>query len=191
MKPSMLPGWRRGLVLLGMWSLAQACHACSVPPAKQLIGVDAQIAQATDISVATVVKTMPLENGIVEYGFVVRKRLLGPAEQAFTLLGMPARASEQPVRSHDHSDDTFWKYGGGRLMNRGDCRIHPRFEHGESYLVFRKQETTRRSFERIATVGGEPLATDQWLMYVEAKLNRRDIPQAWRVRAERGAAWGP
>lgn len=191
MKRCMLPDWRGCLVLLGLWSLAQAGHACTVPPAEQMIGVDAQIQQAKDISVATVLKATALENGIVQYDFVVRKRLLAPQEQAFTLLGMPARASEQPSRSSDHSDDTFWAYGGGRLMNRADCRIYPRFELGENYLVFRKQATTRRSFEHIASGSGELLVTDEWLMYVEATLNGQTIPDAWRTRAEGGSSWRP
>lgn len=191
MKRFTRPGWRGCLALLGMWSLAQASHACYSPPPEQVIGVDEQIAQAKDVSVATVVKASALGNGIVQYDFIVRKRLLGPEEQAFTLLGMPARASERPSLSPDHSDDGFWKNGGGRLMNIGDCRIYPRFELGESYLVFHKQTTTRRTLEHIATVGGELLASDQWLMYVEAKLNRQDIPEAWRTRAQRGNSWGP
>ncbi|MGH8854235.1 MAG: hypothetical protein ACREWI_08150 [Telluria sp.] len=180
--------WCVGLTLAVLALGPQSGHACSRPPSEQLIGVDEQIAQATDVSVATVVRASLLDGGRVQYDFVVLKRLHGPDQPEFSLVGMTRSSGEMPVGSNDHGDSTFWKYGGGRLMNSPDCRIHPRFMVGESYLIF-NQQPTWRSYERIAIVNGKPLANDQWLQYVEAKLNGKDVPPEWQERARQRYPW--
>lgn len=122
---------------------------------------------------------------MVQYDFVVIKRLRGPARDRFSIVSPAATADENPRHSDDHSDGAFWSRGGGRLANYMDCRIHPRFTVGESYLAFYGQPITRRSFERIAVVGGRP-AEDKWLSHVEQRLGG-----PWRVDRQDEAPVAP
>lgn len=156
-------------VAAALWS--GSGHACYTPPSHQLMGVNEQIAQATDVSLATVAGAALLENGKVRYDFVVRKRLIGPYRAHFS---MAVRANPPPESrglSEDHSDQAFWERGGGRLTNDSDCQIHPVFTVGDTYLVFYGPPLTRRSFEHIHMVGNQPFKDDKWMNYVERRLS--------------------
>lgn len=173
----------RGLALLYATLLVQDAWACRVPPANQLMGVDEQIAMASDVSLAQVVAATPLEGNVVEYRFVVLQRLAGPERRTFTLRGRaagtpaflaggPADAGERASFDH-HTAPAFWQRGGGRTTNGADCTIRPAFTLGDSYLVFLDSPWTWRSFERIEAVDGAVDEGDRWLAYVKAGLARR------------------
>ncbi|BDT56762.1 hypothetical protein MasN3_02560 [Massilia varians] len=152
-----------------------ASYACRTPPSQQLVTPEQQIAMATDVSVARVVKATPSPlpaNGrrsSVEYEFEVLERIAGAADPRFTLVGATGQTRTGPDSS-DHSDEEFWERGGGRLHNDSDCMLRPDFTLGETYLVFRGSPPTWRSFKHIASVGGKPHPDDRWLAYVKAKL---------------------
>jgi hypothetical protein len=156
-------------------SFSYACHA---PPREQIVTPDEQIALATDVAVAKVVRetvSSTLAFGVrppVEYEFEVQQHILGSTEQRFVIIGAKGKTRPESPSS-DHGDAAFWQDGGGRLYNDADCVLRPNFVVGESYLVFRGSPATWRSFEHIETVRGRPNPNDKWLSYVEAKLGGR------------------
>lgn len=154
---------------------ATSSWACRAPPVDLLIGVDAQIATAVDVSVAQVVDAVPQAFGGVEYRFVVRERLAGQDRAEFTLLGGRATTDGKDTAASRHADPAFWAHGGGRVWNGPDCKMHPHFNVGDLYLVFQGAPATWRSFERIQTVNGGIDRGDQWLAYVEARLQHRPL----------------
>ena len=177
---------RGGATLLFGMLVSPASHACYSPPREQLVSPDEQIALATDVSLAKVVRATPLHASAfgrppVEYEFEVHERILGPDEQRFILIGAhgPTRIS---LSSSDHGGKAFWEHGGGRLHNDSDCIVKPDFTVGEYYLLFRGKPATWRSFEHIATVRGRPDPDDPWLSYVKAKLEARRQQMTAHVR---------
>jgi len=156
------------------------------------MGVDEQIARASDVSVARVVNAVPLQDDFVEYHFVVLERLAGTGGNTFTVTGS-ARASRHDDDSaatpllqwaaikgasnetsfDNHTDPAFWKRGGGRVMNGADCAIYPDFVIGGTYLVFLDTPWTWRSFEKIGPLNGVTGKGDQWLAYVKAGLEKQ------------------
>jgi len=160
----------RTFLLLSMLSGTGPALACWAPPQPQLMGVEEQVALATDVTVAQVVSAAPGEMGMVDYTFVVRERLAGPARPLFTLTGSPHRDGDVESDFDHHTDPAFWRRGGGRTMNDSDCVIHPSFEVGATYLVFAAPPFTWRSFERIDAVDGRPGPDDRWLAWVRTAL---------------------
>lgn len=158
---------------LFMLALPAMCQACYSPPAAQLVGVDEQIDGAADVSVATVFSATPAADGQVEYHFLVLERLAGPGRASFMLLGSDRPSRHDRTSLGGHADPAFWQRGGGRVMNGGDCVIHPDFTVGETYLVFYGAPVTWRSYERIATPGGAIDREDAWLQYVQRRLAAR------------------
>ena len=157
----------RNLTLLFSVFVAQNCWACYSAPASQRVGVDEQIALASDVSVARVISAAPLENRRVEYRFMVQQRLAGQGGDTFTVTGRaPVIAGDTSF--NNHTDPEFWQRGGGRVMNEPDCLIHPDFAVGGTYLIFLNSPWTWRSFEKIERVDG-----DKWLAYVKAGLTTR------------------
>lgn len=152
--------------------------ACRAPPRAQVVTPEEQIARATDVSVAKVVRATPLPGPVpgmrpsIEYEFEVQERILGPDDKRFILIGAKGLTRPGPS-SGNHSDKTFWEHGGGRLYNDPDCVLRPDFVVGEHYLVFRDKPATWRSFEHIETVRGRPDSDDKWLSYVKEKLEGR------------------
>lgn len=171
------------LLILG----ATPAWACRAPPLRLSMSVDEQIAEAPDVSVARVVDAVPLEDGDVEYRFIVQQRLAGPDRFTFMVKGR-RRVDAGPDTSYArHTAPSFWDHGGGRLEHDMgvDCRLHPSFAVGDSYLVFLGAPAVRRSFERIETVDGGIDRGDQWLMYVETALKQRPPPGAGAADYER------
>lgn len=183
----------RALALLSCTLLVRDAWACRVPPPRQLMSVEEQVALASDVSLATVVAATPLGGGEVEYRFAVLQRLAGPDRNGFELRGhgagkpgatgfrfdVPGGAGERETSTFDHhTAPAFWQRGGGRTMNGADCQIRPVFTVGDSYLVFLDAPWTWRSFERIEVVDGAVDESDQWLAYVKAALARRAAPAA-------------
>ena len=158
--------------------LSPDSHACSAPPRAQVATPEEQVAMATDVSVAKVVRATPSAawsgrgRQPVEYEFEVVQRILGPDEARFVIAGAQGETRmAQPA--NDHGDEEFWRRGGRRLYNDSDCVLRPNFAVGESYLIFRDKPATWRSFEHIETVRGRPNPDDKWLSYVVEKLGSR------------------
>ncbi|WP_313169726.1 hypothetical protein [Massilia oculi] len=164
-------------LLLGILA-SPSSRACRVPPLEQMVTPEAQIAMAVDVSVAKVVRETPtsIPGGggrlTVEYEFEVQERIQGLPVQRFIVVGAAGETRPRPS-STDHSDEQFWRRGGGRLYNDSDCVLRPDFEMGEMYLVFRGKPATWRSFEHIETVRGRPNPNDKWLAYVKEQLEGR------------------
>ncbi|MBQ5962744.1 hypothetical protein [Massilia sp. ZL223] len=164
-------------LLLGILASPDS-SACRALPRKQIVTPDEQIAIATDVSVARVVRATPLPVPVpgmspdIEYEFEVQERILGPDDKRFILIGgeVPTRTGPS---SDNHSDKAFWERNGGRLYHGTDCLLKLDFVVGEHYLVFRGKPATRRSFEHIDTVGGRPDPDDKWLSYVKERLGGR------------------
>lgn len=150
-------------------------QACRAAPAGQLIGVDQQIASATDVAVGQVISATPMDDQNVEYRFLLLDRLAGQPERVFTVMGESGVPGDQDTTFNDHADFTFWAHGGGRVMNHTDCIIHPAFVIGSSYLIFLRTPVTRRSLEKIAMVNGVVNPDDRWLMYVKQQLADRQV----------------
>ncbi|MFC5461153.1 hypothetical protein [Massilia niabensis] len=177
----------RSLVLLLSVFVAQNGWACRVAPRQQLISVDEQIMAATDVSVAEVISAIPVEGRDIEYRFLVRQRLAGEDRGVFTVMGRGkqgkhwsdfstgsgAAGDDRDTSFDHHTNPVFWKRGGGRVMNEGDCGIYPSFVVGATYLVFLGSPVTWRSFEKIEVVNGRISDDDKWLAYVKAGLARR------------------
>lgn len=145
---------------------------------EQVVTPEQQIAIATDVSVARVIRAtpspIPASGGrpSVEYEFEVQERILGPDEPRFIVIGARGETRPEP-RSTDHSDEEFWERGGGRLYNDSDCVLRPNFTVGEYYLVFHGKPLTWRSFEHIESIRGRPDPEDKWLSYVKSRLGRQ------------------
>jgi hypothetical protein len=170
---------RHSLLLCTLSIIAGTCWACHVAPPEQLIGPDLQVALATDVTLARVVSIAPRyelydNRGDVDYQFVVLKRLAGPDQQFFSISGRaPGRSRDTTFNSHQ--DAAFWKKGGGRVKNEGDCAIHPDFVVGKTYLVFRNLPVTRRSFEEIEITDERLGDDDRWFRYVQVHVQQNNI----------------
>ena len=167
---------RAHLFLALLVCASQNAHACRRPPEEQLASPDQLLARVNDVSVARVVSAVQLDAREVEYRFVVTRRIAGPAVETFSVFGSAALPGEVTRRGDeaDHAGPRFWVRGGGRTMNDSDCRIHPAFAVGETYLVMLDQPWTWRSFEHIPGGVGGYNVNDKWLRYVEFKLGARD-----------------
>jgi hypothetical protein len=175
----------RRLVFALLALQAAAAQACYSPPPKQLIGVDEQVAQASNVALAQVIGATPMGDYQVEYRLLVLEQLAGPTQKVITVMGGPA-SSARDTTFHSHQDFAFWAHGGGRTMNGADCVVRPGFTVGNSYLVFLGSTSTRRSFEQIGMVDGHLDADDKWLAYVKAHLGgtaaaRESAPDYERV----------
>lgn len=154
---------------------ATPAWACRAPPPALLIGVDEQIAAAGDVVVAKVVDATPegFGNRTYAYRFVVQQQLAGTARTAFTLMGSNPFDGGSETTYARHANPAFWARGGGRTVNGPDCKVHPNFMVGNSYLVFLGSPATWRSFERIEAADGGFDQDDQWLKYVTSRLHDR------------------
>ncbi len=175
----------RSLAFVLLTLPAAASQACRMAPAQQLIGVDEQIGQATNVALGQVIGATPMGDQ-VEYRFLVLEQLAGPPQKVLTVMGGPAYRDGQDATFHDHADFAFWARGGGRTMNGSDCVIHPGFDVGATYLVFAGSTPTRRSFEKIGMVDGIVNPGDKWLAHVRTRLGgaaarHDDVPDYERV----------
>lgn len=163
-------------ILVPVMLHAMAAQACRVAPPGQLIGVDEQMRQATQVAVGQVISATPLSDHEVEYRFLTLEPLAGEPGKVFTVMGRAARRGGNASTFNGHTDFSFWARGGGRVMNDADCAIHPYFVVGSNYLIFLGTPVTRRSFEQIDMVDGTVSADDQWLKYVRQQLASRQAP---------------
>jgi hypothetical protein len=163
----------RSLLLCALSIIPGACRACRAPPPEQLVNPDVQIALVNDIVLAKVISATPQygNGGMVDYQFLVLKRLIGPDEQFFSMSGH-APGSSRDTTFANHQDEAFWQRGGGRVMNDSDCVIRPGFVAGKTYLIFRNGPVTWRSFEEIETADGRAADEDRWFAYVHAHVRQ-------------------
>jgi hypothetical protein len=159
----------RALLSLALALAAGAVHACRVAPAAQLIGIDEQLSKATTVALGQAIGATSLDNGMVEYRFLVLEQLAGPAQKVLTVMGRPG-GDRQESSFDNHQDPAFWTRGGGRMVNGTDCVIRPSFVVGDTYLLVLGPTPTRRSFEKIEMAGGSVNQDDQWLRYVKARF---------------------
>lgn len=175
MKQAGRSGWlRAAIVLVFTAGGSEAAHACVYRNPVMEMPADQQLAAAREVSVSRVVRATAVGVDEVMYEFVVIKRLLGPYRESFTITSRSSVADDV-VHSYDHSDEQFWKQGGGRLNGESNwCYIEPRFDVGQTYLVFHDKPYTYRSFERINFWPlREPHSDDKWYSYVEQTLRAR------------------
>lgn len=149
------------------------CLACYAPPPAQLVGPEELVYFSSNIALAKVFRVLPRDDGGADFVFMVEQRLLGAGESTFIITGraMPREAADGSF--DDHVDARFWQRGGGRLHNDTDCKIHPSFAVGRSYLVFLDQPVSRRSFEQIDSTARAGQVVDKWLGFVEQKLQAK------------------
>jgi hypothetical protein len=153
--------------------VSNACLACYATPPAQLVGPQELVYFSSNIALATVTRVVPRDDGSADFVFMVEKRLLGAGDSTFILNGHALPGDTADGSFGDHVDDKFWQRGGGRLHNDTDCKIHPSFVAGRSYLVFLDQPVSRRSFEQIDSTGRAGPAADKWLGFVEQKLQAK------------------
>lgn len=157
-------------------ALAGAAHACPYPVPSKALTPEQLVDGARDVTVARVERATLTEDYRVRYDFVVLRRLIGPYRTRFSITS-DSRPADDASASHDHSDDAFWQEGGGRLNGEGSrCHVTPRFDVGQTYLVFQDQAPTYRSFERINFHPDESRSTDRWYTYVAERLRARPQP---------------
>ena len=151
-------------------TLASTGFACEVPPREQYVAPDELISRTETIALAKVLRAEVTENGFeVLYSVQTTKALKGAPLEQFQVLGYPSIWEGENRRFNDHFDATFWTNSGGRLANDTDCRIHPTFSVGGTYLVFLDQPYHVKSFEIITRSQGSADERDKWLQYVESR----------------------
>lgn len=153
-----------------------SAHACR----SRQIGMDPSpadlVASAREVYVARVVQAAESDDGKVHYDFAVVQRLAGPSRDRFGIAAYSAVADDV-AGAPDHGDERFWQVGGGRLGGPSNwCRMTPRVDVGQTYLVFLDRPHTYRSLERINVFPGrEPITSDKWYQYVVAQLRARGV----------------
>lgn len=140
--------------------------ACYSPPAGQAVLAQTLLGSGRTVVLAKVRAGELLSDGSVRYDFSVEKQFSGTPTQIFSIEGSVAAEQGRDTFSH-HRDERFWKVQGGRVSNDTDCKIHPDFVIGGTYLVFLEAPFTRKSFERIVRTHGNAEVKDKWLAYVE------------------------
>jgi hypothetical protein len=151
--------------------------ACYAPPAQQLVPPDELIARTQNIVLARAIRGEAKEDDYeVSYTFRTIKILKGSALDTFEIMGRPAifEGWNENFDHHFHKD--FWSVSAGRLSNEPDCRIHPVFSVGGTYLMFLDQPYHRKSFEIILRPEGEADIRDKWLQYVESRVKHWSSP---------------
>lgn len=143
---------------------ACALFACQVTPASQTVPKEELVARTKTIVLAKAVAAEALEGGRVKYTFKAERRIKGAAADEFTIEGAAYEPKYDGNHFKDHQEEHFWSTPRGRCVHDTDCRIHPSFEVGRSYLIFLEMPYHQKSFEQAEKVSGE--ATDKWLAWV-------------------------
>jgi len=155
---------------------AATVGACPYPDPGKLVTPEQLVDGARDVTVARVEQATATNVSEVRYDFVVLERLAGPVRERFSITAQ-SHPADEVLRSYDHSDEAFWQPGGGRLNGEGSrCWVTPRFDVGQTYLVFQDQRPTFRSFERILVQPRGPISIDKWYTWVVERLRTRPQP---------------
>jgi hypothetical protein len=151
--------------------------ACFAPPAQQLVPPDELIARTQNIVLAKAIKGEATEDAYnVSYTFRTIKVLKGNALDTFEIMGRPAIFDGWNDNFDHHFGEDFWSASAGRLSNEPDCKIHPMFSVGGTYLMFLDQPYHRKSFEIILRTEGKADVRDKWLQYVESRVQHWSNP---------------
>ena len=159
----------RTLIFFALTVCATDAAACYTPPAEQHVSPDDLIARTKNIVLAAVTSAQLTHGGEVLYTFRRVKALAGRADETFSLTGQAAIWEGSNETFNNHSDPVFWK-GRGRTPNDTDCRIHPSFAVGGTYLLFLDEPYHIKSFELIIRTNGDKETKDKWLQFVEEAL---------------------
>lgn len=148
--------------------MSSSSLACYRPPREQYTPPDELISRTNVIALAKVVRAEVGEDGFeILYTFQTIKRLKGQVNEQFQILGYPAVWEGENRRFNNHFDASFWENSGGRVQNDTDCKIHPAFSVGGTYLVFLDQPYHVKSFEIVIRTHGDASKKDKWLQHVE------------------------
>ncbi len=168
-------------ILLALALCAADAAACFAPPAEQRVSAAELIARTENIVLAEVTKAELINGGEVLYTFRRIKALAGRAEETLTLIGHAAIWEGSAETFNNHTDPVFWD-GRGRTPASTDCRIHPSFAVGRTYLLFLDEPFHVKSFELIVRTGGGEATKDKWLQYVEGSLGPNKSSERTRER---------
>ena len=156
----------RALGLLFFLAVSPAM-ACRVAPKQLSATPDELIARTTTIALATVVRA-EMSGRDVLYTFRTIRAIKGKSENEFQLR---AEAALYPAQNNDfegHSQNEFWSHRIGRASMDTDCKVHPSFSVGGTYLAFLDQPFHAKSFELIRVTTGD--RQDKWLKYVLTRV---------------------
>jgi hypothetical protein len=160
------PNMKLPFVLL-LILIASPAKACFAPPEHLAATPDELIERTESISLATVVKAEVSGNDVV-YTLRTIKLVKGHSEKEFQITGEPLRFPMQSDSYNNHTDQEFWESEIGRITMETDCKVHPSFSVGGTYLAFLGQPYHTKSFEIINIVSGE--RQDRWLKYVLGRV---------------------
>ena len=146
--------------------LASPASACWVAPKHLSATPDELIARTSTIALATVVRA-EVSGQDVLYTFRTTRAIKGKPKSEFQLRAEPAVYPAQNNDFENHSQKEFWTHRIGRVTMHPDCKVHPSFSVGGTYLAFLDQPFHTKSFELIHVTTGA--RQDKWLKYV---LNR-------------------
>ena len=149
-----------GLLLLLM---ASPAYSCFIAPEHLAATPDELISRTETISLATVVRAEASGNDIV-YTLRTVQPVKGSPESEFRITGEALLYPMQSENFNNHTDQAFWSSRIGRVTMHPDCKVHPSFSVGATYLAFLDQPYHTKSFEIINVVRGE--RQDRWLKYV-------------------------
>ena len=155
---------RRGALLASLLTAALSgpALACSAPPWQFSIPAANLVAGSESIVLGTVSEVRGGERGTV-YVFQTVKVVKGnDLRKQFEINGSAPLKQEAPTFAN-HTEKSFWQAWGGRMSHGTDCRIHPYFRPGETYLIFFTAHN--KAYERIA----DP-REDRWLKWVESAV---------------------
>ena len=153
-----------------------AAIGCFSTPPDQYVAAEKLVERTSRIVLATVVEAKAnLKTGEVTYSFNVEKAIKGNGGDSFLITGWSMFYERDMTTFKNHRSDEFWTNDAGRCQHDTDCKIHPSFAVGATYLVFIDHPYHRKSFEHIAMLGDEPDTRDKWLSWVEETVEAQQV----------------
>jgi hypothetical protein len=153
-----------------------AAFGCFSTPPEQIAPADKLVERTSRIVLARVVEAKAdFNTGEVTYSFIVEKAIKGTREDSFSIVGYALFEPEDLTTFDYHRSAKFWEDNAGRCHHDTDCKIHPSFAVGASYLIFVDHPYHRKSFEYIAMLGTEPGTRDKWLAWVEETVRAQQV----------------
>ena len=149
-----------GLLLI---LLSAPAPACWIAPKHLSATPEELVARTSTIALATVIRA-EVSGQDVLYTFRTDRAVKGKPKREFQLRADPAIYPPQNNDFDNHSQKEFWSYRIGRITMHPDCKVHPSFSVGGTYLAFLDQPFHTKSFELIRITSGD--RQDKWLKYV-------------------------
>lgn len=139
--------------------------ACSAPPSYLTVPYYELISRTNRIALAEVVKIDSVGEHQYEYQFELEERVKGNVDNSFSMTfeNYPSPfVKKAPDKDfNQHRGGVFWDQNAARQINDTDCRMHPVFEKGSTYLLFLDKPYHWKSFEVIKS------KEDLWLQTVK------------------------